>query len=74
MQVKWQSFRDDELWVQSVQRVFTLNEVGIRALYDKYVQRGYNWLTISDCEELMVKDSPLEVSLETVRQAFAMSK
>ena len=46
MQIRWQDFRDEELWVENVQRVFTLNEAGIKALYDKYVQRGYTWLTI----------------------------
>ena len=33
MMIKWQSFRDDELWTENVQRVFTLNEQGLRALF-----------------------------------------
>ena len=74
MQVRWQEFRDEELWVESVQKVLTLNETGLRALYDRYTPTGYSWLTIADCERLMVEDSPLEVSREIVLQAYAMSK
>ena len=36
IQIMWQQFRDEELWVHDIEMIFTVNEPAIRALFKQY--------------------------------------
>ena len=39
LMVRWQKFRDEELWREPAQKVLTNNEAGLKALFKKYTLR-----------------------------------
>ena len=57
--VRWQQFRDEELWREPAQKVLTNNEVGLKALFKKYALRDNKFLTMADCLKMICEDSCL---------------
>jgi hypothetical protein len=47
--ISWQQFRDEHLWDKNIEKVYTANEAGVKALFEKYAQRGNSWLQFEDC-------------------------
>ena len=72
--MRWQQFRDEELWREPAQKVLTNNETGLKALFKKYALRDNKFLTMSDCLQMICDDSCLSANTQMVRTAFAMSK
>lgn len=66
-------FRENELWTNKIEKIYTVNEPGIKALFEKYFSRGQTWLTLNDCQRI-VRDSELSILPEVVHKAFIMSK
>ena len=73
--VRWQQFRDEELWREPSQKVLTNNEAGLRQLFKKYQQRAdKKFLTLNDCVNMICRDSVIGATPQMVRVCYAMSK
>ena len=66
-------FREEELWTLKIEKIYTVNEAGIKALFDKYAVRGSPWMELDGCQR-MIRESVLEIDPELVHKAFIMSK
>ena len=71
--VRWQQFREENLWEKQIEIVYTANEAGIKALFEKYAQRGNSWLQFEDCVR-MINESVLKIKKNMLQHAFVMSK
>ena len=60
--VRWQQFRDEELWREPAQKVLTNNEAGLKALFRKYALRDSKFLTLADCLKMICDDSCLSAN------------
>ena len=80
---KFNEFREDKLWDKDVEVMYTMNEKAIQQLYRMYavMNQGKNgkphnaeFMTVTECIQLMKFDSPLKLTRATIRQAFALCK
>ena len=83
IQHKFAEFREEKLWDKDVETMFTMNEKGLQQLYKEYgkMNQGKNgkphnaeFMTVTECIQLMKFDSPLKLTRATIRQAFALCK
>ena len=74
LNARLQRFRDEELWHHPVQQVLSNNEVGLRALFDMYSQRKEKYLTPDDVIKMVYEDAELDLGIEKIRIAYALSK
>ena len=76
-------FREDKLWDQSVEVIYTMNEKALQQLYKTYAEMNWgkngkpykaDFMTVHECLQLLKFDSPLALERAVIRQAFALCK
>ena len=62
------------MWTHDIEIIYTLNEVPLRALFQKYCRPRQATLSVDDFTKMICDDSDLHVSPALVREAYGMSQ
>lgn len=57
-------FRENQLWTNDIELVYTLNEPGMKVLFKKYYDNTKLMLSMAGYERMLIVDSELPISRE----------